>query len=326
MSDYLQAVQSVFPKHVCKRIEKAVQHHPDPQELALLFHDIAYVTHQASAPKTIDAPANGHAKKRKIDQVTTPAHPHANGTAPSATAIANPTTLLDCPDVSFQMPLRKKLRLQLVQDAHQPDTRQELRVSDPKTTTCEHALPAADIAHAFCLPVPEKQQRQCAFVLLPKPDAVNPAGAPRDHVLFTLNETPPLGMQRQSQAAEPEQGQQQRDGDGDDTYVSVLERQLNAVLSRYGKRVVRPTEAEFASAIPQSHRKGERGWHVKAHRGSKEGKTASLPTPPHTFLPHTFPPHTHTSPTTPFYPHLPTRSTRGKPLTTTRPPTKPPVD
>lgn len=39
-----------------------------------------------------------------------------------------------------------------------------------------------------------------------------------------------------------------------------------------GKTVVFPDPDEFESAIPQSHRKGEKGYHVKAHRGSKEGR------------------------------------------------------
>ncbi|OTA22171.1 Histone chaperone [Hortaea werneckii EXF-2000] len=43
------------------------------------------------------------------------------------------------------------------------------------------------------------------------------------------------------------------------------------MLAKYGKKIARPTEKEFASAIPQSHRKGEKAWHVKAHRGTKEG-------------------------------------------------------
>lgn len=52
----------------------------------------------------------------------------------------------------------------------------------------------------------------------------------------------------------------------------ILETALNAVLQRNGKRLVLPTEDEFVSAIPESHRKNEKTYHVKAHRGSKDGE------------------------------------------------------
>jgi hypothetical protein len=58
-----------------------------------------------------------------------------------------------------------------------------------------------------------------------------------------------------------------------DTYVTSTMRSLNACMKGHGKNVIIPTEQEFASAIPQSHRKGEAAYHVKAHKGSKDGKT-----------------------------------------------------
>jgi hypothetical protein len=53
---------------------------------------------------------------------------------------------------------------------------------------------------------------------------------------------------------------------------------LNKQLKPFGKSVVFPDEGEFASAIVQSHRKGEVAFHVKAHRGSKDGKSAYFST------------------------------------------------
>ena len=35
--------------------------------------------------------------------------------------------------------------------------------------------------------------------------------------------------------------------------------------------VIEPDVQEFASAVPEPHRKGEKAYHVKAFRGSKEG-------------------------------------------------------
>ena len=258
MSDYKTAIQSVFPKPVCKRIESAVQQHPKPEELALLFHDVAYLTQQAGQ-KDEDQPT--HAKKRKLDDGA--AVPHTNGSSQPAAQSVDPaslTTILECKDVSFQIPARKKLKLHVVRDSRDA-RRQEIRLVNQKTSMLEHSLPADQIEHAFCLPVPDKQQRQCNFVLLPKSGAVSPSGAPCEQVMFTLNEVAPQETISAEQKAEE-----------GDTLVSIAERDLNAMLAKYGKKITRPTEKEFASAIPQSHRKGEKAWHVKAHRGSKEGK------------------------------------------------------
>lgn len=258
MSDYKTAIQTVFPKAVCKRIESAVQQHPKPDELALLFHDVAYLTQQAGQ-KGEDQPT--HAKKRKLDDGV--AVPHTNGSSqPDAQPVdpTNLTTILECKDVSFQIPARKKLRLHMVRDS-QDARRQEIRLVDQKTSMLEYSLPADHIEYAFCLPVPDKQQRQCNFVLLPRDGAVSPSGAPCEQVMFTLNEIAPQEAISAEQKAEE-----------GDTFVSIAERDLNAMLAKYGKKITRPTEKEFASAIPQSHRKGEKAWHVKAHRGSKEGK------------------------------------------------------
>ncbi|RMY46053.1 hypothetical protein D0865_09524, partial [Hortaea werneckii] len=224
---------------------------------ALLFHDVAYLTQQAGQ-KGEDQPT--HAKKRKLDDGA--AVPHTNGSSQPAAQPVDPaslTTILECKDVSFQIPARKKLKLHMVRDS-QDARRQEIRLVDQKTSMLEHSLPADQIEHAFCLPVPDKQQRQCNFVLLPKSGAVSSSGAPCEQVMFTLNEVAPQEAISAEQKAEE-----------GDTLVSIAERDLNAILAKHGKKIARPTEKEFASAIPQSHRKGEKAWHVKAHRGSKEG-------------------------------------------------------
>lgn len=257
MSDYMQAVQSVFPKQVCRRIESAVQQHGNHQELALLFYDIAYLTQQASSGSNSAAPAA--AKKRKLEDGGAA---HTNGTAAFA-QISNPETIFECKDVSVQLPARKKLKLQLVRDAHDGQ-RQEVRLRDQNTNECEHSLSAEQIEHAFCLAVPEKTQRQCNFILLPKPDAVKADGSLCEQVLYTLNEGPPKGAVTAEQKVEE-----------GETFVTLMEQSLNAALAHYGKKITRPSEKEFASAIPQSHRKGEKAWHIKAHRGSKEGKPLS---------------------------------------------------
>lgn len=39
-------------------------------------------------------------------------------------------------------------------------------------------------------------------------------------------------------------------------------------------KLIAPEDAEFASATPEAHRKGEKAYHVKAFRGNKDGKHA----------------------------------------------------
>lgn len=79
-------------------------------------------------------------------------------------------------------------------------------------------------------------------------------------MVFTLNETKPDDAT--STTREKQEG---------DTYITVTEPELNQLLQPYGKHVIRPTEDEFASSIPQAHRKDEKAYHVKAHKGTKEG-------------------------------------------------------
>jgi hypothetical protein len=56
------------------------------------------------------------------------------------------------------------------------------------------------------------------------------------------------------------------------TCVGAIVRSLNLGLAQFRKRVIEPSAAEFASSIPESHRKGESAWHVKGFNGSKDGK------------------------------------------------------
>lgn len=117
---------------------------------------------------------------------------------------------------------------------------------------------------AFCLPVPEKAQRQWNFVVFSKKAFDRRTGAQvsdAEQLVWTMNETAPSNI-KVAPGFEPVEG---------DTYVTSCLRSMNACLAPLGKSAVIPSEKEFASAIPQSHRKGEAAYHVKAHRGSKDG-------------------------------------------------------
>lgn len=117
----------------------------------------------------------------------------------------------------------------------------------------------------MCLPVPEKNQRQFNFCIIPQyADGINspPEGvAAPDAIVWTVNDGLP-------KAAFSGNGQQ-LGTDNEETADKLVQRILNDSLPR--TKVVRPDEREFVSAMPEAHRKGEKAFHVKAFRGSKEG-------------------------------------------------------
>ncbi|PIA92610.1 Histone chaperone [Cercospora beticola] len=230
-------------------------------ELPALFADIARYVRGGTATLSVQP---GNTKKRKLDDASQPTQSSTNGTTAGA-GIANPTTTFECKNVSFQVPARKKLKLQLV--AEQSDSRRrEVRLLNAQTNDIEYTIPNGQIDQIFCLPVPEKQQRQSSFVIIPQAGAVAADGTSCEQIVFTMNETKPDDAASASRAKTEQ-----------DNYITVTEPELNDLLHAYGKQVVRPDENEFASSIPQSHRKGEKAYHVKAHRGTKEGYLFFLP-------------------------------------------------
>lgn len=258
MADWTHEVQATFQSDtdLTARILAAGTRYQG--ELPALFADIARHVRTGSSvlPPT--------SKKRKLDDALQPAPPTTNGASHAAPIIA-PSTTFECKNVSFQVPARKKLKLQIV--AEQADARRrEVRLLNAQTNDVEYTIPNAKIDQVFCLPVPEKQQRQSSFVIIPLAGAMGPDGTPCEQIVFTMNETKPDDAVSSI-----------RPKAEDDTYITVMEPELNDLLEPHGKRVVRPDENEFASSIPQPHRKGEKAYHVKAHRGTKEGYLFFLP-------------------------------------------------
>lgn len=118
-------------------------------------------------------------------------------------------------------------------------------------------IPWSSVGQVLCLPVPEKTARQQTFVVV-----LDVAEQGETQFAFTLPETPYVG-----DCGEKVEG---------DTWVTLTGRMVNTVLMGRGKGVTLPDEGEFKSAVGQSHRKGEVGYHVKAHLGSKDGMYCSL--------------------------------------------------
>ncbi|PKY04049.1 Rtt106-domain-containing protein [Aspergillus campestris IBT 28561] len=238
-----------------------------------LFEDIARYTSSlqartASAPivqpvietaaAATDSPA---AKKRKLQ------NGDVTGTAQSSVDVKSSAPLqFYMQDVSFAIPQRKKLTLEITAGSG------ILRARNQASKEVEFGIPMHRIQHVVCLPVPEKNQRQFNFCIIPQNgDGINtpPQGElVPECMVFTVNDGP-------AKAAFTGSGQQIGNGEGE-TAEKMVRQILDEHLSQ--TKVVRPDEREFVSAMPEAHRKGEKAYHVKAFRGSKEGYLFLLPT------------------------------------------------
>lgn len=252
-----------------------------------LFVDIArYMSQYMSGKRTFedDADQGPDAKKRKVQANDSAAVPQASTSNSTAVLDQQDVTnvLYSVPETSFAVPQRKKMTVQL---AANPQRLEEgaLRVVH-EASGVNLAVPFSKIGRApsdhhldgrklifiaeqvFCLPVPEKAARQWNFVIFANQTFDLKTGdraIEAEQIVWTMPETAPANVT----AAD---GFKPLDVD---TYVTSTMRSLNACMQGHGKSVIIPTEQEFASAIPQSHRKGEPAYHVKAHKGSKDGET-----------------------------------------------------
>ncbi|KAI9716049.1 MAG: hypothetical protein M1828_000516 [Chrysothrix sp. TS-e1954] len=178
-----------------------------------------------------------------------------------------PKPTLTAPDISFAIPVRKKLILELYErDTATPGG---LRAVNASSGECEAEMAWSDIDQVFRLPVPEKMAPAFNFVIIPK------TTAPTTHVFTTKVE--PIVFSLPANASAPSNLPNPSQNDSSTSYVDVLQSHLDRYLKSHQKRVTEPSEAKFASSIPQPHRKGEKAHHVKAFRGSKEGYLYFLP-------------------------------------------------
>jgi hypothetical protein len=56
----------------------------------------------------------------------------------------------------------------------------------------------------------------------------------------------------------------------------IVEAALEYTMRENKTKVTYPEEAEFVSATPEAHRKGEKAYHVKAFKGSKDGMERTM--------------------------------------------------
>ena len=114
--------------------------------------------------------------------------------------------------------------------------------------------------------MPEKAQKQYNFCLMPSMRLGIGDKSPRDGsstepLLWTVNDGAPLQVEYHDSKMENDVGSSDR----------VLESAVEYAIGS-GLKVTYPDEAEFVSATPEPHRKGEKAYHVKAFRGSKDGE------------------------------------------------------
>lgn len=164
-------------------------------------------------------------------------------------------------EVSFSIPQRKRLHVEL--------STERIQLKNPATGQYEASEDLRKYSYALRLPVPEKAQKQYNYCLIPEygegigRQAANTHEIPADILLWTMSAGPPKAAQAldvnwaNELAASGEQ---------------ILEGALNIALKSANIELTYPDKDEFASAIPESHRKGETAFHVKAFKGSKDGK------------------------------------------------------
>lgn len=113
--------------------------------------------------------------------------------------------------------------------------------------------------------MPEKTQKQFNFCIIPEyADGITPppeGTAASEAMVFTIADGP-------AKAAFSGNGEQLGHGAGESA-EAFFRKILNENMSH--TNVVRPDDKQFVSAMPEAHRKGEKAYHVKAFRGSKEG-------------------------------------------------------
>ncbi|PGH27525.1 hypothetical protein AJ80_00766 [Polytolypa hystricis UAMH7299] len=239
---------------------------------ASLFEDIARYTCEirnrvAVSTTQVSADGGPAQKKRKLAKDT--ADPAAGGNSPLLAGLnADAELQFYTQDTSFAMPQRKKLLLEVTRSTEASAAGSGyLRARNQVSKEIEFGVPISEIQHVLCLPVPEKTQRQFNFCIIPKyADGVTPAPAGAtvfEPIIWTVPDGPPRTVFLGSGTSAMESASLA------ETYESYMQRMLNERLKH--TKVICPSEKEFVSPVPEAHRKGEKAYHVKAFRGSKEG-------------------------------------------------------
>ncbi|KIX94512.1 uncharacterized protein Z520_09898 [Fonsecaea multimorphosa CBS 102226] len=239
-----------------KRIFDAIDATP---QYAPLFEDIAsyHLNAHGLNGSAHDEPAS---KKRKLpDGSSLPlAAPAQRGAGGQPREV-----ILEARDISFSLPQRKKLHLGIAQygtDINDAGTKFAIYTRNPATNEVDMEVPLDQVTYALRLPIPEKAAKQYNFVLLLKTSESSSNNT--EAIIWAVNDGPLKSCHVPSHDLA-------KIAPGPD---DILESALDYLLQKSGGTgLTLPTAEEFSSAKPESHRKGDKAYHVKAFRGSKDG-------------------------------------------------------
>ena len=97
-------------------------------------------------------------------------------------------------------------------------------------------------------------------------DKASREGSAAESLLWTVNDGAPLQIQIYDSDMRNAIGESDR----------IVEAALEYIMRKDKTKVTYPEEAEFVSATPEAHRKGEKAYHVKAFKGSKDGRERAI--------------------------------------------------
>ena len=196
------------------------------------------------------SPEVSAAKKRKLNDGT------PNGASAASSIHGAWKATESFPGISFSIPQRKKLALEISSSK----TEGIRALTSTEAEKAEFGIPWASVEHVICLPVPDKAQAQKNFCVIPVGgDGLGGDVGPYETIVWTAADTKAKGA----------------DPDGPTQAEAI-----SAALAKAKIKVQVPDENEFASEVPLAANKGERAYHVKGFRGSKEGSfytSKSLP-------------------------------------------------
>ncbi|KAL8826113.1 MAG: hypothetical protein Q9170_007533 [Blastenia crenularia] len=224
----LGSLSNTVAQNLLTRIQVAIPKNP---QLATLLQEIT--TYIEESRTALHLQPNGHgpeSKKRRLEV----SEDSASGEADSIN------------DISFSIPQRKKLKLELGRNKDKG----AIRACHPTSRETEFSLPWRDVEYCICVPVPEKAQPSYNYCVFPQGDG--------EQILFTI---PGAKVKQDTITSDAPV-------DGEESYKDAVTRLLN---KRLKTKVLEPDVKEFASQVIQAYRKGEKAVHVKAFRGSKDG-------------------------------------------------------
>ncbi|KAJ5611609.1 hypothetical protein N7528_008714 [Penicillium herquei] len=262
------ATEPSLKKRVYDAIGATPQHTSLFEDLALHTSTLLARTTTTSSLPFVPPREGPAAKKRKI------------GNEQDSIDLKDPNLPLQfyVKDVSFSMPQRKKLTLEVTAGA------KYLRARNQNTNQIEFGVPIDQIRHALSLPVPDKAQKQFNFCIIPEyADGVTspqPGMPAFDCMVFTVPDGP-------AKTAFSGSGEQIGHSEGE-TLENLIRNILNENLPNWpaperqknvklesdqalnSEKVVRPHRSIFLNKELMNTR-NEEAYHVKAFRGSKDG-------------------------------------------------------